>query len=242
MKSAVLETAVCAALVLGGRVPQVAADAPATPYQVEGRYYETCACSVSCPCASNVTLPTEGHCDAISLVHLDKGSYGAVALDGLNVAVVFRSPQGVKVKDSFMKGEMDLFTLYLDDKATPQQREAMPGLLAALFGTQEVKGAKPPQWAPMKLTLSDDMAHFEIEGGKKLVFDIENVDVGEKDKAGYKKGDIGNRIVLTNSAPFPWVHDVTQGVSKTFTYADLGRSWQYKGRNAFFGTISAGGK
>ena len=33
-----------------------------------------------------------------------------------------------------------------------------------------------------------------------------------------------------------------QGVSKHFKYADLGTSWEYKERNAFFGTVSASSK
>jgi hypothetical protein len=219
-----------------------AAPAADTSYNVKGSYYETCACSVSCPCASNATLPTEGHCDAISLIHIDKGSFGAVKLDGLNLAVVFRSPKGQKVKDAFGKGEMDLFTLYLDDKANAQQKDVMPKLLAALFGTAEMKGAKPPQWVPMSLAADGDVAKFQIAGGSKLSFETENIDVGDKTKDGYKKGDISNRIVLTNSAPFPWVHDVTQGISRHFKYADLGTSWDYKERNAFFGSVDASGK
>jgi hypothetical protein len=209
-------------------------------HQIEGHYYETCACSVSCPCPANVTLPTEGHCDAISLIHIDKGKQGAVALDGLNIAVVFRSPKGKKVMDSFMKGEMDLMTFYLDDKATPAQREVMPSVLAALFGTQEMKGMQPPQWVPMSLMVEDDMAKFQIAGGKTLSFDIENIDRGDKTTASYKKGDRSNRIVLSGAAkPFPWVNEVTQGFSKSFKYSDLGRSWEYKERNAFFGMVSS---
>lgn len=211
-------------------------------YEIKGRYFETCACTVSCPCASNATLPTEGHCDAVSLVHIDGGAYGGVKLDGLNIAMVLRSPHGQKVKDSFVKGEMDLVTFYLDDKATARQREVMPLLMAALFGSGEIKGSKPPQYAPMSLTVDGDVVKFDIAGGSKLSFEIENIDVGDKSKIGYKKGDIGNRIVLSNTAPFPFVHDVTQGISKTFKYSDFGTSWEYKERNAFFGSVSGSGK
>jgi hypothetical protein len=242
-RSLTLSLAVLFALAMAWTAATHAAAPPAdTGYNVKGNYYETCACSVSCPCASNATLPTEGHCDAISLVHIDKGSFGSVKLDGLNLAVVFRTPKGQKVKDAFGKGDMDLFTLYLDDKANAQQKEVMPKLIAALYGTGEIKGAKPPQWVPMSLTTDGDVAKFQIAGGSKLSFETENIDVGDQTKNGYKKGDIGNRIVLTNTAPFPWVHDVTQGISRHFKYADLGTSWEYKERNAFFGTVDAAGK
>lgn len=236
MKKIVLAGLVMFAFVrLAVALPEAAAT---TNAEITGRYFETCACQVSCPCAANATLPTEGHCDAISLIHIDKGSYGKVKLDGLNLAIVFRSPHGKKVKDAFAKGEMDLFTLYMDDKADATQKEVMPKVITTLFGTQEMKGAQPPQWAAMSLVTEGDSARFQIDGGKKLSFVIENIDVGEKTKAAYKEGDLGNRIVLTNSAPFRWVHDITQGISKTFKYADFGRSWEYKERNAFFGAVS----
>src|SRR5260221_169929 len=86
---AYLAAATAAVLVLGlARFAATDTTAPgaAPSYDIQGKYYETCACSVSCPCASNATLPTEGHCDAISLVHIDKGTIGDTKLDGLNVA------------------------------------------------------------------------------------------------------------------------------------------------------------
>jgi hypothetical protein len=242
-RSMTLPLAFASVFAVGLTAAVYAAAPPAdTSYSIKGSYYETCACSVSCPCASNATLPTEGHCDGVSLVHIDKGTYGPVKLDGLNLAIVLRSPKGQKVKDSFEKGEMDLFTLYLDDKANAQQKEVMPKLIASLFGTGEIKGSKPPQWVPMNLTTDGDTAKFTIAGGSKLSFETENIDVADKTKLGYKKGDMNNRIVLTNTAPFPWVHDITQGISRQFKYADLGTSWEYKERNAFFGAVDASGK
>jgi hypothetical protein len=242
MKVSMKAAATAAALVLGlARLAATDTTPPAAApsYDIQGKYYETCACSVSCPCASNATLPTEGHCDAISLVHIDKGTVGDTKLDGLNVALVFRSPKGKKVKDSFEQGEMDFFTAYLDDKATAKQKAVMPDLMASLFGKAEIKGTKPPQWVPMSLDTQGDIAKFQIAGGSKLSFETENINVGDKTKAGNKAVGNENRIVLTNSAPFPWVHDITQGISRHFKYADLGTSWEYKERNAFFGTVSA---
>jgi hypothetical protein len=51
---------------------------------------------------------------------------------------------------------------------------------------------------------------------------------------------VGNRVVLSAAAsPFPWVREVTQGISKSFKYSDLGTSWEYKERNAFFGAVDS---
>jgi hypothetical protein len=218
---------------------KTAAKAPA--YSIQGKYYETCACAVSCPCAPNRTLPTEGHCDAVSLINIQHGMVGATRLDGINLAVVLRSPQGQKTEDAMIKGEMDHFVVYLDDKATPQQREALGKVMPALFGTQEIKGAQPPQWVPMSLSVSGDVARFDIAGGSKLAFEIENIVVGDVSKLGAAGPGPSHRITLSNTAPFPWVSDITQGISKSFTYDDLGQKWSYESRNAFFGKVAAKG-
>jgi hypothetical protein len=208
-------------------------------YDIQGRYYDTCACQVSCSCGANVTLPSEGHCDGIVLLHIEKGKVGPVGVEGLNLAIVLRSPEGKKVEDALENGDMDHLTVYIDDHATPEQRKVMPSLLAGLLGTRESRGFKPPQFAPMTLSQEGDTARFQIAGGGKLSFEIENIDV-EKTKPGVPH-PAGKRIALTNVAPFPWISNVTQGYSKLFTYSDYGVSWEYKNRNAFFGTFATKG-
>lgn len=213
--------------------------ARSSDYDVRGRYYDTCACHVSCSCGANVTLPSEGHCDGVILLHVDSGKVGTVGMDGMNLAIVLRTPGGKKVSDAFDAGDMDHLTVYIDDRATSEQRQVMPSLLMGLLGTKEVKGFKPPQFAPMILSQEGDSARFQIAGGAKLSFDIENIDV-EKTRPGVPHSE-GKRIALTNVAPFPWISNVTQGYSKLFKYSDYGVSWEYKDRNAFFGTFATRG-
>lgn len=211
-------------------------------WEIDGHYYDTCDCSVSCSCGANVSDPTEGHCDGIVLTHIDKGHVGKTKLDGLNIAIVLRSPRGQKVEDAFMvKGEMDHLTVYLDGKATDEQKQAMPVLLAGLLGTKPIKGFKPPQFVPMSLDVEGDIAKFKVGDGQKLSFEIENIDV-TKSSPNVRKPDYpSKRITLTNVAPFPWIHEVTQGHSKSFHYNDYGIKWDYAGRNAFFGVAHAKG-
>lgn len=212
-----------------------------TSYDVQGKYYDTCACPVSCSCGANVTLPVEGHCAGVILLHIEKGRVGEVNFDGLNIAIVERTPNGMKTGDAFLiKRDMDLLTVYLDDQASPRQKEAMPILLAGLLGTKQIKGFRPPQWVPMNLRVEGDIARFRIAGGTKLSFEIENVDL-DKVEPGVPRSEPSKRITLTNVAPFAFIHNVTQGYSKSFHYADLGAAWDFKERNAFFGTFAARG-
>ena len=71
----------------------------ATPpkWQLSGDYFENCNCSVVCPClvstaAPLTSKPTQGVCDVALIFHIDKGNYGDVRLDGLNVAMVAHTP------------------------------------------------------------------------------------------------------------------------------------------------------
>src|SRR6185436_5767387 len=193
------------------------------------------------PCAANKTLPTEGHCDAGMVFHIEKGAVDGVALDGLNWVMVIKSPQGKTVKDSMAKDELELASVYLDEKADEKQRAAFGKLLPALFGPKQMKNQKPPVFTAMKYEAKGDEMTFEIPG--KMTMDVENIDVGTDTKHARKTAPgHTNRILLTNTAPFPFVTDTTQGFSKKFTYEDYGVKWDYKERNSFFGRISAKGK
>ena len=68
-----------------------------TKWQLSGDYFENCNCDVVCPClvspgAPLTARPSQGVCDVALVFHIDKGSYGQVSLDGLNVAVVGHTP------------------------------------------------------------------------------------------------------------------------------------------------------
>ena len=66
-------------------------------WQLTGEYFENCNCDVVCPCfASSVvpltSRPSRGACDVALIFHIDKGTYGDLALDGLNVVVIVHTP------------------------------------------------------------------------------------------------------------------------------------------------------
>ena len=68
-------------------------------WHLSGDYFENCNCNVVCPClvspsAPLTARPSQGVCDVALIFHIDKGNYGQVSLDGLNVAVVGHTPGG----------------------------------------------------------------------------------------------------------------------------------------------------
>jgi hypothetical protein len=91
-----------------------------TTWQVTGDYFESCSCDYLCPCVtSNLTVPgTKGHCDFALVFHVDRGRHGTLSLDDLSFVIVGHAPEKMD------KGNWKV-ALITDERATPQQREAL---------------------------------------------------------------------------------------------------------------------
>ena len=229
--------AVYGAVISLGFAAIAGASAAKTNWTAQGHYYETCACKVSCPCATNQFLPNADQCDAVMLFDLDKASVGKVKLDGARLAIVARFPKNKLVMESFSKGELDHFAVYIDDKLTDAQRAVVPQLMDGMFGKMDIKGAQAPAFVPIAFTREGDMAKTDIGKGM-LTADLENIKVGET-KHGAKITP--QYIEMHGVVPFPWMGTVTQAKSKSFHYVDGKIKWDYKDRNAYFGTFTAKG-
>jgi len=153
-------------------------------WQVSGTYFEACNCTSMCPCVV-LGSPTEGGCTVLIAWHVDAGRYDGVDLDDCNVAFLGASP-GHMLKTQWK------VALYLDDRATPEQQQALGaifsgqaggplGALAPLVG--EVMGVKSvpiefvAEGTKRRLRVSNllamDVAAIEGQGGKPVT--IENV-------------------------------------------------------------------
>jgi hypothetical protein len=124
-------------------------------YELEGRLLEVCTCNVICPCWVGED-PDGGHCEGAMAWHFDRGTIEGVDVSGLTLAGMVYIPGNV------LKGGWRA-QLYVDEKATPQQQEAlincfsgklggpvadMAGLIGEVVGVERVPIA------------------FEIEGGR----------------------------------------------------------------------------
>ena len=98
----------------------------ADDWAVEGHYMEACTCEAVCPCIT-LSPPTEGSCTAIVGWQVKRGRYGTVPLDGLNVAAGVYSPGHMKEKDWSA-------ALYIDERANPQQRDALTQIFGGSAG------------------------------------------------------------------------------------------------------------
>ena len=102
----------------------------ATPtWSVKGQYYETCNCDFVCPCVplQMTVTPTKGNCTFAMAFQIDRGSYGAVSLDGLGFVVLGFTPEAMG-KGNWSVG------LIADQKATTEQKDAITAIASGAAG------------------------------------------------------------------------------------------------------------
>lgn len=88
-----------------------------TPWEIQGTELINCNCSYGCPCQFNA-LPTQGFCEAMGGISIDRGHHGSVDLSGVKIAVVFSWPGPIH------EGKGRCLPI-VDAKASPAQREAV---------------------------------------------------------------------------------------------------------------------
>ena len=101
-----------------------------TEWMIKGLEIATCNCAYGCPCQFNA-LPTDGTCRAAVAVHIDKGHYGKVKLDGLTIAATAAWPGAIHM------GHGEILPI-VDERASAEQRDA---LLKIMSGQDTEPGA-----------------------------------------------------------------------------------------------------
>jgi hypothetical protein len=95
-------------------------------FSVEGDYFETCNCTVSCPCIWLRPADDE-NCDVMLAWHVKNGNKDGVDLSGMNSVMVVHSPK--QMTDGNWK-----VALYTDDRAAPEQSEALGAVFSGAAG------------------------------------------------------------------------------------------------------------
>lgn len=104
-------------------------------WQVDGDWFDVCRCTIPCPCEF-AQAPTDNHCEGVLAWHVNKGQYGDVHLDGLNVLAIG------SFTGNLWTGEARVtLGMFIDERADERQR----GALQAIFGGQA--GGFPAEFA-----------------------------------------------------------------------------------------------
>jgi hypothetical protein len=199
-------------------------------WRLTGDYFENCNCDVVCPClvspaAPLTARPSQGVCDVALVFHIDKGSYGQVSLDGLNVAVIGHTP------GPMADGNWTL-AAYIDERANDEQTAA----LGAIFGGAE--GGPMAAFAPLvgthlgakkvaiKYAINGNSRSAEIPGIMHMAVEP----LPSMHPGGEIWGAMGHPV-----APDKLAFGVG---TKGSTFADHGMRWDNSGKNGHYAPIN----
>jgi hypothetical protein len=126
-------------------------------WRLEGDWFDVCKCDIPCPCEF-ARAPTYGDCDGILVWHVRKGSYGGVALDGLNVVALGY------FKGNVWEGAKISMGMFIDERADARQREALQTIFGGQAGgwpagfAQNIGEVRGIESAPIEVEIAGDLA------------------------------------------------------------------------------------
>ena len=194
--------------------------ADADQWKLSGGYFEACNCDTACPCVF-LGAPTRGECTVMVAWHIDEGNFGDARLDGLNTVMVAHSP-GHMLRVKWKAA------LYLDDRASEEQR----GALTKIFAGQA--GGHMANLAPcIGEVLGVKAAPIEYRAvGKRRTLVVRHIaDMEIEAVPGQEGGDVTlSNHPLTVAPGFPAV----VAKSKRVSYCDYGYQWDFSDKNGFY--------
>ena len=222
MRKSILRSVVIVALVpvIGFRAQDAPHAKQMQDFEIAGVGLFECQCPAhACPCQRN-GRPTHGTCHASDFAHITSGHYGSVRLDGLNVGMV-----GNLVDANPNR----LFaTLYLDDRATPEQKNALTKIIEYMNGAYVALEGEPP--VPFQSARSVSISFRESRDQTQYELEIPAI---LRERAVLKRDESG-QPTSTITAMDMWSNSVHNVENLQFQYNDssLGQSWNYSGHYA----------
>jgi hypothetical protein len=194
-----------------------------TTWRLEGDYFEGCNCKSICPCLFKLD-PTEGECKVVVAWHIENGYFGGdISLNNLNVVFAIYTP------GNMFTGPKWKLALYVDDKASEQQKDALKkifsGQAGGFFGAVanhvgEVMGIKS---VPIDFAVDGKRRKLEIPA--LLEIEIE----------GLSGSNANEESVIVNPGftVAPGYNPIISRSTK-HTYNDYGLEWDNSGQNGFY--------
>jgi hypothetical protein len=196
-----------------------------TPWKVSGELEEACSCRAACPCWFK-SQPSRMTCDGVQAVFIKKGRYGKTSLDGLALAQFVQSPEGKSMFESF--GNWNFDNVYIDDRATEEQRQALKALAAHFFPA----AAKTREFRVVPIKRTVEGAEHSVMVGDYGAFS------GHLIEGGYG----GAPKVSNPPLADPTHKQFLQGESTKLTYKDSGQGWKYQNSNYMYNQFEVDNK
>ena len=142
-------------------------------WKIEGSYFETCSCDVVCPCTASMALgATQDYCRVVLVFNVKDGDVNGTDVSGLTVAAVADTPK-VMSEGNWRLG------VFIDDKASDEQAEALGGVFSgALGGPMEALGPLVAENLGVEraaIEVHEDGLVHSIKVGDSVDFEIEDV-------------------------------------------------------------------
>lgn len=167
--------------------------------------------------------PTYGHCDVALAFHIDDGEFNSTSLGGLNFVAANYTP-GPMAEGNWTSA------LYLDERADPQQREALEQILSGSMG------GPAERWRAMTahfMGISYVSIAFEVEGRTHSVAVPEIMDFSVEPIVARGQSD-AMRLDNTGHAVN---RDLYLAKGSRGTYTDHGMRWDNTGKNGHYSSF-----
>jgi len=138
-----------------------------TDWRLQGDWIKNCNCAFGCPCDFNAR-PTQGRCQGLLGMRIERGHFGEVRLDGLSFFVTVDFPGPLHEGNGTIQP-------IIDERATPEQRDALFQIMSGKHSDEGtlfhivsliVTKVLDPVFAPIQVAFDMDgrTAHVSIPG------------------------------------------------------------------------------
>lgn len=198
------------------------AEAPAaTPdWSVAGTWLDTCNCANPCPCWKS-EKPTLKDCRDLFYFHVDKGHWGTVSLDGVDLVAVAMTPPGKSTDEATKDKDWVFANFYVSKKVAPEVAKAMQQLFLDHLTLVPPDSAKKHAWKPVDMTASMTDKGARVSIPKVLELDIVKT----------------QKPFGADTSVAPFSSKSVSGEQKRYDFSDDGQKWKLKGNNASFASF-----
>ncbi len=179
-------------------------------WAIKAEIAESCSCDPTCPCMFG-SPPTRDPCEGSRLYDIEKGHFGDVSVDGLQVVATFRMGKWVKY--------------YVSDRATDEQLKAVASLISRASPALDVEVLTLEKVA-ISVERTDSRVKFTAPASTVEIEAIEGLD--------------GTPIKIHN-LPDSDLVDYAQYKSVENSHKSPKDSFHYSGTNGFTSRLDARG-
>jgi len=184
-------------------------------WHVKGEGLVCCPCKTPCPCRSNAA-PTHKHCENTGLIHIHRGHYGRVSLDGFNFIAVNGAMETQTAPDM----------IYVEPTATDEQLIALERIMQS-FNPLQPSILLNVERVPISFVVSRHDNVYEVKIPKLLEIRMR------------RELNAQGKPLFTTAALDQFSNTIEYGRNLAYKLWDRNGAlkWDYSGRQANFRTI-----